>query len=149
MVRIRSSQDFGAALVFIVIGTAGLYFGKDLAFGSAAQMGPGYFPSVLSGLILLLGLGLALKSLSLEGPPVERAQLRPIGFIVGGILLFGVLINVIGLALTAVLLTVVVAYARREAKLVESLALGFGLAVFVIAVFVYGLSQPLPVWWGE
>lgn len=49
MVRIKSPQDFGAAIVFILIGLAGIYFGWDLRTGTAARMGPGYFPLVLSG----------------------------------------------------------------------------------------------------
>ena len=49
MLRVKSPQDLGAGLVFMLIGVAGLYFGSDLAFGTAARMGPGYFPTLLSG----------------------------------------------------------------------------------------------------
>ena len=56
MVRVRSPQDLGAGVVFVVIGVAGYYFGRDLAFGSAARMGPGYFPMLLSVLIIAIGL---------------------------------------------------------------------------------------------
>ena len=45
MFRVRSPQDLGAGVVFVLIGAAGIYFGQDLAFGSAARMGPGYFPT--------------------------------------------------------------------------------------------------------
>ena len=50
MVRVKSPQDFGASIIFILIGVAGLYFGSELSFGSAARMGPGYFPMIVSGL---------------------------------------------------------------------------------------------------
>ena len=55
MLRVKSPQDFGAAVVFLAIGVAGLYFGSDLAFGTSARMGPGYFPVLLSGLIIVIG----------------------------------------------------------------------------------------------
>ena len=84
MLRVRSPQDLGAALVFIVIGLAGLYFGKDLTFGTASQMGPGFFPTWLNFLILAIGVGIGVKALATEGPPIERFQLRPILFIVAG-----------------------------------------------------------------
>ena len=45
---------------------------------------------------------------------------------VAAILMFGYLIDTIGLALTAVVLTIVAAYARREASLGEALVLGGG-----------------------
>ena len=48
MVRVKSPQELGAAVVFLVIGLAGIYFGRELVFGTASRMGPGYFPTLLS-----------------------------------------------------------------------------------------------------
>ncbi len=149
MVRVKSPQDLGAGAVFVLIGVAGLYFGRELAFGTAARMGPGYFPTLLSILILAIGIIVAIRGLTTEGPPIEPVQLRPIAMIIAAILIFGVLIDVVGLALTALLLTVFAAYARREVKLTETILLGAGLAAFTVAVFVYLLGQPLPAWWGR
>jgi hypothetical protein len=149
MVRVKSPQDLGAGAVFALIGVAGLYFGRELAFGTAARMGPGYFPTLLSILILAIGIIVAIRGLTTEGPPIEPVQLRPIAMIIAAILIFGVLIGVVGLALTALLLTVFAAYARREVKLTETILLGAGLAAFTVAVFVYLLGQPLPAWWGR
>ena len=64
------------------IGAAALAFGRGFAFGTGARMGPGYFPVLLSGLIIAVGLVVGFKGLTIEGPPVERVQLRPISFIV-------------------------------------------------------------------
>ena len=149
MVRVKSPQDLGAGAVFVLIGVAGFYFGSDLAMGSAARMGPGYFPMLLSGLITALGLIVGFGSLAVEGPPIEPVQLRPILFIVAAILIFGFLIELVGLALTAILLTLFAAYARPEVKLGETLILGAGLALFTVVVFVYLLGQALPAWWGR
>jgi len=149
MLRIRSPQDFGAAVVFVAIGLAGAYFGRDLALGSAGRMGPGYFPAILSWAIVGVGVVVGLKSLALEGPRIEPVQFRPLLVIIAAILLFGFLIGAVGLAISAVLLTVLAAYARREASLWEALALGIGLSAFAVIVFVYALSQPLPAWWGR
>jgi hypothetical protein len=149
VLRVKSPQDLGAGLVFILIGAAGFYFGQDLTTGTAARMGPGYFPILLSGLIVLIGLVVAFRGLTIEGPGVEPIRLRPIVFIVAAILMFGYLVDVLGLALTTIALTLVAAYARRDANFKETLLLGGGLAVFAVVVFVYALSQPLPVWWGQ
>jgi hypothetical protein len=149
MLRVKSPQDLGAGAVFVLIGLAGFYFGSDLAMGSAARMGPGYFPMLLSGLITLIGLVVGLCGLTVEGPPIERVQLRPISFIVAAILIFGFLIESVGLALTAVLLTLFAAFARPEVRIGETLILGAGLALFTVVVFVYLLGQALPAWWGR
>ena len=147
---IKSPQDFGAALVFVLIGAAGIYFGRDLAFGTGAKMGPGYFPTVLSWIILLLGVGLGLASLRLQGPPIERLKLRPMLLIVIAVVAFGYLLELAGLAVTAIVLTVVAAYARRSVNLKETLLLAVGLSAFCCAVFIFGLNQPLPLgWWPQ
>jgi hypothetical protein len=149
MLRVKSPQDLGAGVIFVAIGLAGLYFGQDLAFGTSARMGPGYFPVLLSVLIIAIGLIVGFQGLVVEGPPIEPVQLRPIAFIVAAILVFGFLIDSIGLALTAILLTIVAAYARREVSIIETVALGVGLALFTVLVFVYVLGQALPAWWGR
>ena len=145
--RVKGPQDLGAAVVFILIGIAGLVFGQDLAFGTSAKMGPGYFPAILSSLIFLLGVGLLIHSFIVDGPPVESIQFRPILLIVASILVFGYLLELAGLVVTALVMTIVAAYARREVNLRENILLGIGLSIFTVLIFVHGLSQPLPVWW--
>jgi hypothetical protein len=149
MVRIKSPQDVGAAVVFMAIGLAGVYFGKDLAFGTASRMGPGFFPVILSWTIFAIGVVVGLKALAVEGPVIEPVQLRPMLVIVAAILTFGYLVETLGLAITAALLTVLAAYARRGVSLPETLLLAAGLAIFSVVLFVYGLSQPFPAWWGR
>jgi hypothetical protein len=149
MLRVKCPQDIGAGLVFMLIGLAGLYFGSELAFGTASRMGPGYFPTLLSALIIAIGAVVAFRGLTIEGPPIETIQLRPISFIIAAILVFGFMIEAIGLALTAILLTIFAAHARPDVKLRETMLLGLGLALFTVMVFVYVLGQALPAWWGR
>jgi hypothetical protein len=147
--RVRSPQDLGAALIFVAIGSAALAFRGDLEVGSAAQMGPAYFPTILGWLILGIGVILLVSSLKLDGPPIERIQLRPLLTIVVAVLLFGWLLESVGLIVSTVVVTLVAAYARRSWRWGESLLLGAGLALFAAVVFVWALSQPLPLWLPE
>jgi hypothetical protein len=149
MFRVKSPQDFGAAIVFLLIGIAGLYFGRELTYGTAARMGPGYFPYLLSWLIIAIGVVVGLMSLSVEGPPIEAPQFRPIFFVLLSVVIFGYLMSYVGLAITGVVMTLIAAFARRNFNLFESLALGIGLSIACVLIFVYGLGQPLPAWWGE
>lgn len=150
MFRVKSPQDLGAAAIFALIGAGGLWFGRDLVVGTAAKMGPGYFPLMLSGLILLLGAALAWRAISVSGPAIETIKPRPLVFILGGILLSGVLLDWAGLAVTTLVLTFIAAYARRDVNRLETLLLGAGLAIFCVTVFVYALKQPLPAfWWSQ
>jgi putative tricarboxylic transport membrane protein len=149
MFRVKSPQDFGAAIVFLLIGIAGLYFGRELTYGTAARMGPGYFPYLLSWLIIAIGVVVGLMSLSVEGPPIEAPQFRPMFFVLLSVVIFGYLMSYVGLAITGVVMTLIAAFARRNFNLLESFALGIGLSIGCVLIFVYALGQPLPAWWGE
>ena len=147
MLKVRSPQDLGSGILFLVIGAAGLYFGRDLSFGTARSMGPGYFPSVISGLIMLIGLIVGAKSFSIDGPAIERLQLRPILMLIIALAVFGFLIREIGVVLSSFLMMVVAAHARPRVNLIETLIFAAGMTAFVVLVFVYGLNQPMPLWW--
>jgi hypothetical protein len=149
MFRVKNPQDFGAAIVFVLIGAAGLYFANDLAYGTAARMGPGYFPTLLSALIAIIGVVVGFKALAIAGPSIEPIPLRPVGIIIGCIVGFGYLIEQVGVAIAATALIVVASYARRGANLKESMLLAVGMSIFVVAVFVYALGQPLQVFWSR
>ena len=77
MAVIRHPKDFWSGVLFIAIGVFAIVYGMKYTLGSAARMGPGYFPRILG--ILLIGLGaiLALRALRLNGPPLPRWKWRP------------------------------------------------------------------------
>ena len=151
MFQIKSPQDLGAAVVFLAVGVAGAYFGSELRLGTAGNMGPGFFPVILSWIVVAIGVIVGIKAVTVEGPRVEPFQLRPLLVIVAAILVFGYVVDTIGLALTAALLTVLAAFARRwrEINALETILLAAALALFSVGLFVYALSQPFPAWWGR
>ena len=150
MIKVKSPRDFGAGLLFIVIGLGGFWFGRNLNIGVASRMGPGYFPMMLSGLIAAIGLLTIAKSFTLEGPELEKPQLRPLFFIVLSMLAFGYLIERIGLALSVAVMIIIATFARRaKFNVKETLALAIGMGIFAVCVFIYGLGQSLPAWWGK
>src|SRR5262249_31939080 len=99
----------------------------------------------LSGLLVLFGTIIALRSLALDGPPIETGSWRSNVLIIACILAFGLLIDGAGLGPTVLLVTILAAFATRDARPLESAALAVGLSVFCVLVFVYGLKQPLNV----
>jgi len=149
MIRVKSPQNLGAAVIFIGLAAIGLVFGRDLTFGSAAKMGPGFFPTILSLLILGIGLLQGASAFIVEGPAIERPHWRPLTFVCAAMMIFGLAINYIGLAFSAALLTFIAAGARPGARWGEIAVLAVVLGVFSVLLFVYGLGQAMPAWWGE
>src|SRR5215472_4587039 len=107
MIRVRNPQDFWAGLLFLTVGCLALWFGRSYAFGTATKMGPGYLPTVLSWGLVLIGAFLSLRAFAIEGPAIERSLIRPQIFILLAIIVFGLLIERIGLALAIAAVTVV------------------------------------------
>lgn len=143
---IKSPQDFGAGILFIVFGAIGLWVGSDLTFGTARNMGPGYFPMIICALIALIGVIVAAKSLALEGPAIERIHLRPILFILLAITPF-LVIEKTGAIIASILLIIFAAFGRKQVNLLETVIFAVGTAAFVVIIFVYALGQPMPIWW--
>ena len=61
-------------------------------------MGLGYLPTVLSSALVLVGAFLSLRALALDGAPIEASLVRPQIFILLAIVVFGLLIERVGLA---------------------------------------------------
>ena len=51
-----NNKDVWAGLMLIGIGAAAIVLARDYPFGTALRMGPGYFPIVLGGLLIVFGL---------------------------------------------------------------------------------------------
>ncbi len=149
MFRVKSPQDFGASVTFIVIGLAGLYFGREYSIGSAARMGPGYFPMLLSYCLIAIGVFVGFKSIATPGPAIRLPVWRSSGLLIAAIVLFGALIERAGLAPTVLVCSFVAAFATTEAKVKETAILSVLLACFVVFLFIYALNQPMQIFGGD
>ena len=146
MAFIRHPKDFFAGLLFIAFGFAALVIGSNYALGTAARMGPGYFPRILGILLICLGSALALRALKLNGPPVPAFKWRPLVIVLGSVTVFGMIVNYAGVALSTLFLIVASSAASHEFRWRESLVAGAALAALAVGVFVIGLKLQLPIW---
>jgi hypothetical protein len=144
--RIRSSKDFWAGLIFIAIGGGFVLLAQQYRLGDMHRMGPAMFPTLIGALLAALGLIIALRSFVLDGAPVPRFDARPIGISILAIVLFGIALQWLGLVAAIAALVLVGAYASREVRLLDNLALAAAMIVFSVAVFVWLLGLPLPLW---
>jgi hypothetical protein len=53
--QIKNGKDFWAGLMFIGFGLAFVLIARNYPMGSAVRMGPAYFPTVLGGMLVVLG----------------------------------------------------------------------------------------------
>lgn len=145
-VRVRSPRDLLFALFLVAVGLVGLVQARGLEMGEALRMGPGYFPTVLSALLLGFGLVIGASSLVIEGPPLGRWAWWPMTVVLGAIVLFGLVVERLGLALTTAALVVVSSLAAPERRWGEVLLFAVLLAAGCVVVFHTLLGLPLRVW---
>ena len=144
--RIRSPKDFWAGLIFVAIGVGFILLAQQNRLGDMHRMGPAMFPSLVGALLAVLGALLALRAFVLDGAAVPRFYARPIGVSLLAIVLFGIALQWLGLVAAIAALVLVGAYAARDVRPLENLALAAVMIVFSAAVFVWLLGLPLPLW---
>jgi len=145
--RIKSPKDFWAGLMFIGFGLfAAVWAAAHYQMGTAVRMGPAYFPTVLGGLLAVLGLIVLFGSFAMEGPKVPSFALRPLLLISLACVLYGYLMKPLGLVGATAALVFVSAAGGHEFKWKEVAILFVVLIVFSWAVFVKGLTLPFPMW---
>ena len=148
---IRKPKDFWSGIIFAVTGLAAVIIATDYPMGTAVKMGPAYFPTVLGGLLVVIGLMAIIRSLLNVGVlgnpsgPIERFALKEAFLILFATVLFGLLVRGAGLAIALPVLLLLSAYASIKFRWGPSLALAAGLTVFCILVFVKALGIPLPI----
>lgn len=142
--KIKDKKDFNAGLMFMIIGMGFVVGAKNYPMGTAVRMGPAYFPTILGWLLFFLGMITFVESFFTAGEKPRRTQWRPMGLIMGSVLVFGLLVGPLqgGVVLATLALVVISALGGDEFKWKEVLPLAAGLAVAVVATFVYGLGLP-------
>jgi hypothetical protein len=149
MSSIRHPKDFWSGVLFMGIGAFALVHGARYTIGTAARMGPGYFPRILGIMLLVLGAILALRAFRLRGERVPGWKWRPTLLVLGSVVLFGAIVKPVGMAISTVILIVLASAASHEFRLREAAISGVLLAVLAVGVFVVGLNLQLPIWPGQ
>src|SRR5262249_28967593 len=146
MMRIRSPKDCWAGLIFIAIGGGFVLLAQQYRLCGLHRIGPALFPTLVGALLGVLGAIIALRAFAFEGEPVPRFYLRPIGVSVLAIVLFGVALQWLGLITAVAVLVLVGAYAARDVRPLEDLSLAAAVLAFSVAVCVWLVGLPLPLW---
>ena len=158
--KIGHPKDFWSGMMFIAIGVMfalvakGLKLGDTVllqgySMGTPARMGPAFFPFWLGMLMILLGVIIAVVGFRTEGGAEARFpkfHWRPILFILGSVIMFGLILKAVGMVIAGMLLVLVSSMGNTENFQVRpTIFLGIGLVVFCALVFVFGLKLPIPL----
>ncbi|MBI5279259.1 MAG: tripartite tricarboxylate transporter TctB family protein [Burkholderiales bacterium] len=146
--RIRNQQDFVAGLIYVATGLAFALGAMNYKIGEAARMGPGYFPFFVG--MLLAAVGFATSALALKPAAAEVAvkvpDLRTMAWVLGAVVLFGLLLQPAGLVIALVALVLVSSMASHEFAWRGALVNTLVLVIFSVGAFIKGISLQIPLW---
>ena len=144
---IKNPRDFWAGVMFLGLG--GVFAGIALTYklGTAARMGPGFFPFVLGA--ILAGLGVAILVAAMRpktaGQAVDKFHWGPVFWVLMPIVVFGVGLKIAGMIMMGFFVVIVSSIGSEEFKLRPTIFLAIGLVIFCSLAFVAGLKLPIPL----
>ena len=119
---------------------------RNYRLGTPARMGPGFFPTILGGILAALGLSLTIPALVRNGEPLPRPGLRPMLAILVAIVVFALLLTPLGFVIASAALILIAGLAEPELRRLEHVGLTLFLIAFSVAIFVVMLGLPLNLW---
>lgn len=147
----RNPKDFWTGLIYVVVGLSAIFLSQDYGLGTAVKMGPAYFPTLLSGVLIVIGTISLVRSCLRPGTPIGRFAGKGLALVIASTVLFGLIVRGAGMAVALPLMIIISAYASSRFNWRYSLALAVGVTIFSILIFHLGLGVPLPIlgsWFG-
>ena len=134
--------------MFVVLGVLFMVLSRQYQMGTAAKMGPGYFPTVLGGILAALGLMIVASAFSKSNPEAQLAKVgwRELFLLLLGVALFAVLLPKLGMVVSIWILIFVSALASHEFSFKETFISAIALSVLGWGVFAKGLELQMAVW---
>ena len=144
-VEFRNNKDFWAGVMFFGTGSGAMIAARHYPFGTALRMGPGYFPVVLSGILIVFGLYVMLRGLRGNEKIRGNWSIRALIILPLSMVVFGIMMELAGFVPALASLVFLSAASGRGFKLKEILLLTLFLGVLSVVTFIWGLGLPYPL----
>ena len=146
--QLRNKQDFWSGVMFIVIGLGFAWKATSYSMGTAARMGPGYFPHWLGIIMAILGAVIVLTAIRPKAveTSIDKLDFKILGIIIGAIVVFALSLRPIGLVISLFLLVAISSFASHEHSWKVTVANATFLVLLCWLSFVKGLKLVFPIW---
>lgn len=146
--QLRDRQDFWSGVMFIALGLGFAWKASYYQLGTAARMGPGYFPFWLGMILALLGVVILLGALSKRAGRTSIAPFdwRILLLVVGSVVLYALALRLLGIYLSVFMLVVLSSLASHEFSWKVAAANAVFLVAFTHLAFIKGLGLIFPLW---
>jgi len=155
-VRIKNPQDFWCGVFFVALGALAIHTSRVYPIGSALEMGPGYFPMWLGGIMVAFGLIIGGLSLRLQPDAIQRAEVKDWAFrpwivLTATLVVYALLMDAgAGFVPSLMVLVSGCAFAHKDVRWRETLILSVFVTAGAVAIFSFGLGLPYRLfWWSD
>lgn len=140
-------KDILSGLIFVGFGAAFGYAASGYQLGTAFRMGPGYFPLVLAGALVVLGVAVVVKGVTAAAAdtPIGEVPWRGAILVLAALVYFGATIRGLGLVPALFGAGFLSALASRFNPPLAALAIAVALTLLCVVIFHYGLGVAVPL----
>jgi hypothetical protein len=142
---LRNNKDVWAGMTFMGTGAVAMFIARRYPFGTTLRMGPGYFPRVLGGILIVFGIYVMLRGLRTNEQIEGNWSVRALIVLPLSMVLFGLMMEHAGFIPALAALVFGSSAASREFKFVEVLLLTVVLVLMSVGLFIWGLGLPYPL----
>ena len=138
------NKDLLAGIMFMVIGVVFAVGAYNYQMGTAARMGPGFFPRILG--FIMAGLGVIIAGIGLKNQAQFAATegigwtWRPVIILTVAVVLFGFTLPTLGMIIAISLLTFISGIAAHDKNYRELAMITVIMCIFCAGVFIWGLK---------
>jgi hypothetical protein len=146
--RIRNQKDVAAGLLYAAFGAAFSLGALNYKLGNPERMGPGFFPFWIGILLVVVGAFTIFSGVQATAAKeaVKRPHMGPLAWVIGGVVLFGLLLQPLGMVAALAVLVLVSSLASHEFTWKGTIATAVALILFSSAVFIWGINLQIPLW---
>ena len=148
---VGDKKAFVSGIGFLAFGIFTLAISSRYPLGTARVMGPGYFPIMLSSVLIAISIPIVLRSLRNVHGGFGTIAIVPVVLVSAGCVAFMLLLRPAGLIIALVAAMMISALATRGRNWIVTVPVVAAIAIACGLVFVKGLGQPLPLlgyWFG-
>ncbi len=138
------NKDLLAGIMFMVIGIVFAVGAYNYQMGTAARMGPGFFPRILG--FIMAGLGVIIAGIGLKNQAQFAASegigwtWKPVIILTLAVVLFGFTLPTLGMIIAIALLTFISGIAAHDKNYRELAMITVIMCIFCAGVFIWGLK---------
>lgn len=143
----KLDTDHAVGALFVTAGATAAFLGVGYGLGTPGEMGAGALPALLGSTLVLFGIVLLVRSPEARQGAVSiasfaRRERRPLVFVLGALLAFGLLVPRVGLLPGLAALIAIGWFADTRGRLRELPVLGAAVILLILAIFYFGLGIP-------